>query len=374
MTDWSALLEPVARELLGEPNPTLSHPSTGQLRYGRRGSLSVCIAPHHEAGQWFDHEAGEGGGLLALVERERGTNRVEALRWLESSGFIGTLQGRSCANAQAPRPPSLPVRSSSDSVYDARRNALAEQLWLHAVLPEHTPARTYLSNRLVWPPDNVGPNLPVTVRWLPSNAVPRRNPDAKWYGLPTAADGAVLFAWRPAGDGDGPPTAVSLLAVTANGERVRWFNADGPKIYALGARRGAVFTARTGQGGAIHVTEGELDALALACQRVEGVVRAAGGTSGFGVKAVADPAARTTVLHPDGDRGGFVAAAKAQARILATGRACRIAWREPDSGDSADDLAMAVRERVAFRVEAGQEPKCALAGAWGDLLDSGARP
>ena len=374
MTDWNMLLEPVARELLGEPNPALSRPSTGELRYGRHGSLSVCIAPHHKAGQWFDHEAGVGGGLLALVERERAGNRVEAIRWLESSGFLEPFEGNSRNKASSTRSPSKPTRSSPHSVLEAQRTALAKQLWMCAVPPEHTPARTYLSRRLVWPPDNIGPNLPATVRWLPRTSVPKRQPDAKWYGMPAGADGAILFAWRPPGDGDGSPVAVSLLAATVSGERVRWFNANGPKVYALGARRDAVFTARTGEGGAIHVTEGELDALALACQRVEGVVRAAGGTSGFGIKAVADPAARTIVLHPDGDRGGFVAAAKAQARILAAGRACRIAWREPESGDPADDLAMAVRERAAIRVEAGEEPKWAFASAWADLLDSEAPP
>ena len=165
-----------------------------------------------------------------------------------------------------------------------------------------------------------------------------------------------------------PPTAVSLIAVTADGERVRWFKADGPKICALGARRGTVFTARAGEGSAIHLTEGEVDALALACQGFEGVVRTTGGTSGFGVEAVADPIARPVVLYPDGDRGGFVAAAKAQAGILATGRACRIAWRAIGSGDPADDLATAVAERAALRAEADEDRTNALSGAWHDFL------
>ena len=375
MTDWSMLIEPVARELLGEPNPVLSRRSGGELRYGRRGSLSVCISPHRRAGQWFDHEAGEGGGLLALVERERGGGRAEALGWLETNGFLVVQERRLSARTLAPRSPCLSTASPSDSALEAQRTALASRLWQRAIPPEQTPARTYLSQRLAWPPDGIGPDLPPTVRWLPSSRIPRRNPEANWYGLPSGAGGAVLFAWHsPESASNAVPAAVSLLAVTANSERIRWFKADGPKMYAVGSRRGLVFTARASEGGVVHITEGEVDGLALTCQRVEGTVRATGGTSGLGIEAAADPAARPVVLYPDGDRGGFVAAAKAQVRILATGRECRIAWREPGSGDPADDLAVAVRERAAIRADAGEAAASALAGAWCDLMDSEAEP
>ncbi len=67
---------PVARELLGEPNRALS--SKAELRFGTRGSLAVELA----AGTWFDHELGQGGGLLDLVQRERRTDRPGALAWL----------------------------------------------------------------------------------------------------------------------------------------------------------------------------------------------------------------------------------------------------------------------------------------------------
>ena len=78
--DWPAIAGDVARALLGEP----SSATRTELRYGRRGSLSVDI----ERGRWRDHEAVEGGGVLALVERERGS-RAAALAWLEAEGFIG---------------------------------------------------------------------------------------------------------------------------------------------------------------------------------------------------------------------------------------------------------------------------------------------
>ena len=42
--------EPIARELLGEPNKALS--SRSDLRFGSRGSISVDL----EKNCWFDHE------------------------------------------------------------------------------------------------------------------------------------------------------------------------------------------------------------------------------------------------------------------------------------------------------------------------------
>lgn len=55
----------VARELLGEPNKHLS--TTSELRFGNKGSVSIDL----EKGTWFDHGENTGGGVLALIERNR---------------------------------------------------------------------------------------------------------------------------------------------------------------------------------------------------------------------------------------------------------------------------------------------------------------
>jgi len=57
---------PVARDLLGEPNERLS--SKTELRFGTNGSMAVDLGK----GTWFDHEAGEGGGVLDLLRVRRG--------------------------------------------------------------------------------------------------------------------------------------------------------------------------------------------------------------------------------------------------------------------------------------------------------------
>jgi hypothetical protein len=82
MTDHLAsLIEPVARELLGEPNRAMS--SKKELRFGTRGSLAVDL----KKGTWFDHEAGEGGGLLDLITRETGRKEKARFEWLDEHGY-----------------------------------------------------------------------------------------------------------------------------------------------------------------------------------------------------------------------------------------------------------------------------------------------
>src|SRR5215831_2413486 len=78
---YAALIEPVARFLLGEPNRSMS--SKTELRFGSRGSLSIDL----RKGTWFDHESQIGGGLLDLVARECHFESRESPRWLDDHGF-----------------------------------------------------------------------------------------------------------------------------------------------------------------------------------------------------------------------------------------------------------------------------------------------
>lgn len=65
--------------MLGEPNGRLS--SKEELRFGSNGSLALKIGGD-QRGTWFDHESGEGGGVLDLVRRERGGDKASAVAWL----------------------------------------------------------------------------------------------------------------------------------------------------------------------------------------------------------------------------------------------------------------------------------------------------
>src|SRR5262245_13756883 len=81
--DLVALMEPVARALLGEPNRRQSKEAKGELRFGTNGSVSIDL----EKGVWYDFEANEGGGVLDLIERETGARGAGRFQWLESQGL-----------------------------------------------------------------------------------------------------------------------------------------------------------------------------------------------------------------------------------------------------------------------------------------------
>jgi hypothetical protein len=78
---FAHLMEPVARNLLGEPNKRLS--KQDELPYGNRGSLAIDL----KKGTFYDHEANEGGGVLDLITRE--CPNADPLVWLRSEGLIG---------------------------------------------------------------------------------------------------------------------------------------------------------------------------------------------------------------------------------------------------------------------------------------------
>jgi len=90
-------LPQLLHELLGKPTA-----KTGtEWRYRRKGSLSVRV-DGAKAGQWFDHEAGHGGGFVALVAHELGCDQERARDWVaERTGVRPTGSGTPKA---APRP------------------------------------------------------------------------------------------------------------------------------------------------------------------------------------------------------------------------------------------------------------------------------
>lgn len=94
------LIQPVALELLGTPNRSLS--SQREWRYGSNGSLSVAVAGKR-VGRWFSFEDGVGGGVLDLIARERGGSRADAALWLKSRPYAGHLVRVAAPAAPAPR-------------------------------------------------------------------------------------------------------------------------------------------------------------------------------------------------------------------------------------------------------------------------------
>ncbi len=144
--DFAALIAPVARELLGEPNRALS--TRAELRFGSLGSLSVKIAGP-KAGLWRDHETGTGGGALDLIAEHGGArSRAEQMDWLRQHGFI------------SPNGRTLPPQAASDRHETLRSEPQESQTpdLARRILRESTPARgtlaeTYIASRGVTLPE-----------------------------------------------------------------------------------------------------------------------------------------------------------------------------------------------------------------------------
>lgn len=340
--DWASIAGDVARDLLGEPNRSLSR--RHDLRWGSRGSLSV----DPRAGVWHDHEAGRGGGVLELVERELGCDRGGALAWLQERGYLEDRRSDPMSRRRAQ------VRQA-----EPERDALARALWDAGESSDASPGRLWLASRCAWPPAGVGPDLPSTVRWVTRE----RGSALGMHGWEAAAIGALVFAW---GAGAGDVAAVSLAAVDSEGCRVNWFGERAVRMRSVGSRAGLVFTAREVTPGAgVHVVEGEVDALALAIGSRSGGVVSVGGTSGLRRGDV--PGTGCVWIHADGDCAGRSAAERARHAIERTGRSCRIRWYAPGE-DPADTLAGWIGEREGLRIADGSSRSDASRGVWMDLM------
>lgn len=70
----------IAQAVLGTHNTKLS--SQHELRFGNHGSMSVDL----RKGTWHDHEVNEGGGLVALIEREKGLKGKNAIAFMRECG------------------------------------------------------------------------------------------------------------------------------------------------------------------------------------------------------------------------------------------------------------------------------------------------
>ena len=230
--------------------------------------------------------------------------------------------------ARAPRTAPAPVNG-----HEAARRAIAGRLWAAAVPADHTPARTYLAGRWVWPPDGIGPSLPASVRWLPRGTA-GRDVAADWYDVPKQTAGALVFAYRlPGGD----LAAVELEALLTDGTRPdpRWRKTYGP-------RTGAAFEAAAG-GGETVLCEGAVTALAARWLHPDCRVLATGGTSGL--EAVARQVKGRLVLEVDGDAAGQAMVARIQAaRPLGEVQAAF----SPPGQDSVDEWTVTLLERAAI--------------------------
>ena len=272
MTDstFVAIAPAVCERLLGDP----SGRSSREWRWGRKGSFRLTL----DTGTWNDFEAGEGGGVLALVMREERLDKAGALTWLEHQGFL-RKQDRASTYPASPtqnRSAQSPNRSE-----DQHRNAQAPEqrnrqtlAWIRSQVlpiadaPDH-PVRAWMRRRNLWRAELP---LPPSLRWIPA--------DAPVFRGTHSGMGAIAFPLAPIGDWrasypDTPaPTAVQLVCIDGDGERADYENSQSRRVDKpkFGNARLAVWSIGDVRGSSALVCEGAADALALAAREPDPVI------------------------------------------------------------------------------------------------------
>lgn len=126
----------VAGFLLGQHNAAMS--SKTELRFGRKGSVSLMISGPKK-GSYYDHEAGCGGDLLNLIQRELSVGFTEGLAVAER--LVGRVE----------RSQFVPLRMRPNSLVERHAPSMNEReglkLWSGCVELRGTPAEYYLASR-----------------------------------------------------------------------------------------------------------------------------------------------------------------------------------------------------------------------------------
>jgi putative DNA primase/helicase len=111
----AANADELALSLLGQPTSR----TRDEWRWGQHGSLSMVMRGG-KRGLWHDHEAGEGGDLLALIQRDRGGTFPTALDYARV--YLRMPQ----TERPKPSPRARPAQAQDDS---AAQIAWARRLW-----------------------------------------------------------------------------------------------------------------------------------------------------------------------------------------------------------------------------------------------------
>lgn len=303
-------VEGLARSLLGEPNGRLSDRRGGDLRFGRRGSLSVKVEPHPKAGAWFDFESWVGGGIGSL----EGYLRSGVVERPSRGDRFGGVERRERDDVRVDRVEELWARSVAVP-YDGRH-----------------PARRWLGARALWRPEV---EVPGALRW----ARVRDGPGGVLVAL-AAAPERWMGAWPfvPA------PQGVQRIPVDGRGR------GTGIKK-SLGSLVGGVMVLGDpvpDKGKRVLVCEGVADGLSLAARVADPVVVVYGTSgmlgagdsgvarylAGFGcVEVWADSdgpgrGGKSGRLAPAGARAGYalgraVEAAGGAAEVVTAARGCK---------------------------------------------------
>ena len=152
--------KPLALQLLGPPNPKLS--SSTNLRYGKKGSLSIPIAGKH-IGTWHSFESGEKGNLIQLIQHVTGLSFKEALHY--AGQYLGISPETSLLNNITSTKITPKEKSTELSQDDHKAIARAQKLEKESLPIQGTLAERYLREHRA-----IQCELPDTFRYHPKVA------------------------------------------------------------------------------------------------------------------------------------------------------------------------------------------------------------
>jgi putative DNA primase/helicase len=307
----------VAIAVLGEPNRSMSN--RRELRFGRKGSLSVVIAGP-DSGLYFDHENDTGGDLIHLIQRKRCGSFQDAVGYA-TKNVIGST---------SVQPPPVRTIAPDRDNWNNQRRALA--LWDAAQPIVGTVAASYLEHQ----------RGVLDVALSVGDAVLRFHPRCPFKGhgfLP-----ALLALYRNI-DTDAP-CAVHRTALTPDGRKLPLLTAADGRM-TLGPTRGTAIKLIPDEDVSTGLTIGEgLETVLSAMVKDLSPAWALGGTGGVanfpilpGVEVL------TIVVDHDRNHAGQQAALKCSTRWGGAGReALRIIPRF--QGNDFNDVIISERKVV----------------------------
>ena len=316
--DWPGVAQVVATSLVGEP----TRKTATEWRFRRRGSLAVNVAGEH-AGQWYDFEAGVGGGGVDLVTHLMGCDRAAAVAWLQDQRLLPDTPGRTPSSH--PAVPPKPAAERADPSNHADRIAWAQTTWqMSEPIPRDRghPVRRWLARRHLWHPELP---IPDGLKWLPA-AVERRRHSGAGSIVALAAE---PLEWALSWPQLPPPRGVQLIAVAVDGMAAELETRSG----WLGKQSRGVLTDSVAVFGnpiwdevtaPVRIAEGVADTLALA-SRYDGPALATLGTGSMrsdNLSSWLASAPLGAVIHCDDDSGGQRAAADLRRAVRAAGGRC----------------------------------------------------
>lgn len=301
-TDLRAAMPAVAKALLGDPKDKVRKGT--EWRYRTRGSLSIDLSK----GTWFDHEAGQGGGVIDLIRKERSCSVRDALKWLEDIG------------QHVP-----PVQPIAERQVDLSLRDAAMRIWRECIDTENTLVERYLRSRDL----EIGLNVP-DIRFHPD--------------CPFGKDEAGFQRFLPAmvslvrNPGTREPMGIHRTAL----------NRDGKKLdrKMLGPCHGGV----------VMLSPVQADSSAGICEGIEtglAVIELGGGpvwaclSAGSMAKFAPIGGIQKLSIYADNDEAGLAAAQRCARQWLGIGVKAEINVPYDENGDFADTLAHRKRGDVA---------------------------